>query len=318
MTTAVADNPLADFDLDFQDAAPAEIDPESGAESQEPPANTSGTSTVGDVLYFDIETVPDFERLPTFDLPPIPETKATDDKIEDIIDPAVLVTTDLKAIGETLAKLNPPEEWIAAVEAAEGSTGKKPRDGLFKLLKSKRSEKSSNANAQADRDKLLSTTPLYCRIVSIAYAIGSAEPVARTAENNIEETLLLQLFWRLVSRCSQVVGFGVRGFDVPVILTRSILRNVPPTKLLDVRRYGSRDVLDLCDVLNDSSYSRGFGLKPTCKLFGIKVPDDFGDGSQVLGWFKEKNWNAIRTYNAGDVRLVQQLHREKLSGRFCL
>ncbi len=59
-------------------------------------------------------------------------------------------------------------------------------------------------------------------------------------------------------------------------------------------------------------------MKRTAKLLGIDVPPDHGDGSQVYPSWQARDFEGIARYQRDDVRIIQQLHRNKLAGRFCV
>jgi hypothetical protein len=268
----------------------------------------------GEPLYLDFETIPDFERLPLFDLPPLPEMPPVD-ALDSILGPDELVSQTVPEIEAWLSKHNPPAEWIAQVELAEKSL-KKPRKGSFDAIEAHRKRMDSIASAESERIKLLSTKPLYCSICCVSLAVGREEPISLFAANKEEEGRLIEYVWQIAQKYSPLVGFNISGFDIPVLITRSMILNIKPGRLIDRRRYGSRDVLDLCQELLGDSWDgrKGFGLKPVCLSLGIQPKVD-SDGSKVYGFWKAGKYDEICDYCCSDSDLTQRLHG-RMSGFF--
>lgn len=258
-------------------------------------------------LYFDFETIPDFSRIESFALEPLPPEA---DESE-LLTAEEFLSQDLKTINEWFEKKTPPAKWIQAIRDAEQAV-KKPRKGLFEAL-------DSVAERTENRIKQLSTNPLYCRICSVAWAVGSDKPVSIYAgDDPLIEKHLVEMLWKQIARCPQVIGYGVEFFDVPVLLARSMILGVHPTRALDRRKYGSRDILDLGQMLFNYQIPKGMGLGVVCKSLGIASACPDVDGSQVYELFKAGKVEEIRAYNEDDVMLTQRLHRDKMTGYFCV
>jgi predicted PolB exonuclease-like 3'-5' exonuclease len=129
---------------------------------------------------------------------------------------------------------------------------------------------------------------------------------------------MLERFWEVAAHVSPIVGFNCRNFDLPTVLVRSMLLGVHVPVRVDLGRYGNTQVLDLMDVLYPSGCPRGHGLKPTCRMLGVDVPPDHGDGSQVYELYQQKDFGRLREYCQGDVEITRRLHRDKLAGYFCV
>jgi hypothetical protein len=306
MATAVLDRP----------ESAVEVVPVTQTESPPPRKPRSLTPRIRreDCLYFDLETLPDERRLPLFDLPPVP-AKVEFTAPENLFSPEEFCLQDIKAASEILARQVPPDEWFNAAEAQE-KTGKS-RKGIFDKLDERRKQIVSMHNATADRIKLLSVTPMFCRIAAIGFAVGMDSPESITIEDPDDEAQALARLWTLIANSRPLVGFNIAGFDVPVLLARSMILRVPPSRVLDRRKYGSSDILDLAQELYGNAIPKGFGLKPTCRLLGIDVPAGDCDGSQVYQLAQQGEWDKIGEYNRSDVQVVQHMHRCLMSGYFC-
>lgn len=258
----------------------------------------------GDVLYLDIETVPDDSRVHLFPLEPMPPITPFD-KLISISEFASLTVEKSK---DYLAKLSPAGEWIDAAEANELNSSK-PRKEILKLLADKRS-------AQDDRIKELSVNPMFCRIVAIGLKVGSNPVESLLCSTPLDEYTALVEAWRVIQKHRPVIGFNVRDFDLRVMLVRSALLGVEPAFVPDTRKYGSPDVIDLMQAIYGDRCPKGCGLKPTARMFGIEVPEGHGDGSQVYKLFQLRKWGLIADYLVGDVELTAAVH-QKIAGTLC-
>ena len=267
----------------------------------------------GEPLYLDFETLPDFDRMYLFDLEPLPKMPEVDGP-DALMGAEEFISQAIPEVAGWLAKHNPPADWVAGIRAAEQSS-KKPRKGLFDALDDHTKRIASIASAEADRVKMLSVNPLYCRICCVSFAVGDSAPVSIYAPDRMMEKHLVEQVWRMLGRHTPVIGYGLSFFDIPVLLARSMILGVHPTRFLDRRKYGSRDILDLCKSLFEDQ--RAFGLGKVCKSLGIlsALPDV--DGSHVYEMWKAGNVQGIRDYCEDDVKLTQKLHKS-LAGYFCV
>lgn len=265
-------------------------------------------------LIVDIETVPDESRMALFDLPalPSPPTETPSDVLNRTTIAAV-VAMSVEGVGKYVESINPPDSWLDTLAATENAREKGPRDGVLKLIKAKRGWRDAAKNDFEDRVKTLSVNPLYCRICALGVIAGDAIPRAMLIEDDEEERKALAEFWRLFQVHRQVVGYNVLAFDLRVILVRSIILGVPVPRIVDRRKFGSRDVLDLMIELFPDG--RPMGMKAAAKCLGIRVADDHGNGSQVYQLYKAGDWAAIEKYLFGDLRITEELY-QKLSGVF--
>ncbi len=323
---ATADVDLDDLDLDgidLTEGTPVMVAP---VQQQQPQRAQPRRKFDESIVYFDIETVPDFSRIEQFGLPPLPQPRAAKPALE--CPPlADMLGGTLDAVGKALTEHWPDDEYLDALLSAE-LLAAKPRKGVMDAVAGIRAERERLATAEADRNKLLATTPEFCRIVALGFARDDDDPEAllaerkgdgATAEANAElddeaERKLLCTFWAECSRtyCRSVCGYNVAGFDLPVILTRSALLDVEPTRMFDLRPFGSRDVLDLMKLRFGTG--RAAKLKDLARWLGIDIPAGDCEGSQVLGLW-QSDPAKLRQYVASDVVIVRRLH-ERLAGYF--
>lgn len=306
-----------DFALDGSDYQPDE--PNGAAvvaeepEVAEPEAGyeVDAVKAMKGMLFFDLETVPDESRMASFDLPPLREvpTAAAEG---DCPNPTELLKGTVKDIETTLEKLVPPDAYLDQLAKLEKEL--KGRDGVFKVLAATRSIRGDVMQEHADRLTLLSTTPEYCAIASMAAVIGGDAPIRCSAVGNknsggiVTERLILQLFWDMVSASRVVVGYHICGFDLPVIFFRSALLGIKPSRILDLTPW-KNDCLDLYAKRFPRGAPNNAGkLKQQAKLMGIKVPAGDVEGSQVYELFKAKRFAELEAYNTSDVAILRDYY----------
>ncbi|HWA98585.1 MAG TPA: ribonuclease H-like domain-containing protein [Pirellulales bacterium] len=310
-----------DFELDTTGVSllDDDIDPATtgnSAPSESQAAKTATHKSRGNApLYFDIETVPDVEREHLFGLDPVPPVPAESDlsACPDVAQVAAGTANDIKA---ALRKIVAPSAWLDKLAETERSG--KDRSGVHELIAAAREVRQRAIEAQADRIKLLSTTPEFCKIAAIGWAVGNEVPCSLVlGEGDITERDLLEAFWERAGDGGQLVCFNGLGFDLPVIFVRSAILGVPSSRSLDMKPWG-RDVLDVYfgrfGSRGSSGKDRPARLKDLARLYGIDVPAEGVDGSQVHE-LMQTDPAKVGEYVRSDVEVLRSLHR-KLSGYF--
>ncbi len=131
------------------------------------------------------------------------------------------------------------------------------------------------------------------------------------------EKEILEKFWKAISFSQKFVTFNGRGFDCPVLMLRSAMVGVKPTKNLSPYRYSTDVHVDLLEQLTFYNACRKFNLDFYCKAFGIKSPKSNGvNGHEVLPFFREGKCKEIAEYCAGDLHATKELYirwKENLS-----
>lgn len=271
-------------------------------------------------VYIDIETIPDESRMELFWLEPLP-TVGERTAAADMMPADQLRTGSLEDIRQVLASRRPDDEYLAALEAAEKSeaNGKKGnRKGLFEAIDDLRGESAKVAAAVAERQKLMSVTPEFCRVVALGWAVGNdpsesmvfGQPTA-DGRGTLAEVNLLERFWSLIAVSGAIVGYNVAGFDLPVLFVRSIILGVDSSRKLDLRPWGS----DVCDLMQQRFPKGGQRkLKDLARIMGIPVPAGDVDGSQVAELFRTDPVK-LGEYVRSDVSITRALH-QKYRGTF--
>lgn len=123
------------------------------------------------------------------------------------------------------------------------------------------------------------------------------------------EKEVLEKFWRAISYANKFVTFNGRGFDCPVLLMRSAIKKVKPSKNLMPYRYNTDFHVDLLEQMTFYNAYRKFNLDFYCKAFGIKSPKSGGvTGHDVKTLFQSGEYKKIAKYCAGDLWATRELY----------
>jgi hypothetical protein len=249
-------------------------------------------------LFIDIETCPDESRAHLFDLVQAPPYLPEPDELLDDHLPGI--ESFLAEFGAALGT-----GYLDSLVAYEREN--KNRAGALKAI--------AKAKADADNQRLmLSVTPEYCRVVMVGWAYGNQEPQASmVCLNDEHEANILRGFWDDAARYSPLIGFNILDFDLRVILVRSALLGVRPTRLFDTRPWG-KDIVDLMKLRFPTG--KAMGLKKLARLYGFpEGPVDDVDGSQVSE-LMHTNPEKLAEYCKSDIVKIRQLYKF-YCGYFC-
>lgn len=137
-----------------------------------------------------------------------------------------------------------------------------------------------------------------CRVVAIGYQVEGDAPVALTAED-LSEAAMLRAFWTVAER-RHVVGFNVLNFDLPVLIRRAQYLGEPVPEL-QIDKFKHPRVTDLQMVLSFNGVKRLRSLSFYVKRFGLDVPADPIDGSEIAALVAAGQWAAVRHHVATDI-----------------
>jgi len=126
-----------------------------------------------------------------------------------------------------------------------------------------------------------------------------------------DERAILERFWDSVRSFRRVITYNGRGFDVPFLMQRSLIREVPITRDLMPPRFNLRGShLDLAEVLSQFRATRPYGLAAWTESIGLSSPKE-GEvsGAQVGEAFHAGKSAAIAEYCMRDVVATAALAR---------
>lgn len=122
------------------------------------------------------------------------------------------------------------------------------------------------------------------------------------------EQEILEKFWEVIRSVKTFVTFNGRNFDCPVLMLRSAMLSVKPSKNLVPYRYSTDAHVDLLEQLTFYGAARKFNLDMYCKAFGIDSPKAEVNGHDVQPMFHAGKYTDIAEYCAGDLFATRLLY----------
>ncbi len=157
--------------------------------------------------------------------------------------------------------------------------------------------------SEDERKKLLN--PIDSRIIAIGVQ-KNADPIQIFSGE--DEGKILAAFWSTLTTRPQgsgpyrMVGFNIKDFDLPFLVTRSFLKGVK------IHPFLLKDVVDVREQIAAFKYGPTRGkLKEFAALLGMSVLDDV-DGSQVAERYWKGELSKILDYLRRDVELTRAMH----------
>lgn len=193
----------------------------------------------------------------------------------------------------------PLAEAAEYIEPAEAPANYKDPVKIAEYIASKTAEQIDKCGLDVD----------LCRVVALGFWIeGTEEPLALTLEQSSEADLL-RTFWTMVATGHHLVGFNCLGFDLPVLLRRSLYLGIT-TPNVQIDRYKHPTVTDLMQLLSFNGTLKLRGLAFYAKRFGFNVVDEL-TGADVGRAVMEGRWEDVEAHVKADVRKTAML-AEKL------
>lgn len=165
------------------------------------------------------------------------------------------------------------------------------------------------AEATAERDEKLGLDCDTNRIVALGvHVVGRSEPEVWLAKDEFEERhAILQPFWKLYreQRDTRIVTFNGTGFDLPVLVTRSINLDVDyPADFVFTPSWKSPH-LDLYEWKKQMC-GKAKSLAFYARQYGFTTLDKV-HGSQISQLVNEDRWQEIHDHCLSDVGLTHAL-----------
>lgn len=143
------------------------------------------------------------------------------------------------------------------------------------------------------------------RVVCIGWQVAESRPVVITASTEDHEREMLCTFWDGVTLHRELVGFNCLGYDLPLLLRRSLYLGIP-TPPLALGKYRHPGITDLMQLLSYDGLVRARSLSFYCRRFGIDVPDET-TGADIAALVVADDWMAVARHCEADVRKTYQL-----------
>lgn len=144
-----------------------------------------------------------------------------------------------------------------------------------------------------------------CRIVALGWMEeDDDEPTVLLGKDEAFEQSALEAFWSdLESRTT--VGYNSIGFDLPILLRRSLYLGVD-APMLNLDKYRSNHI-DLQQRLSLNGTKPYRSLNWYCKRFGLDVPADASSGKDIGQLVTEGKWEAVAAHCRADVLKTKAL-----------
>jgi DNA polymerase elongation subunit (family B) len=184
-----------------------------------------------------------------------------------------------------------------------------------------------------DEGKVMSLSPYFGKVVALAVGDGEAaveeqqqtvfvvppDDVAVRGElpewvRPVSEQELLQAFWALAGHASVVVSYNGRNFDVPFLIGRSLIHDIPVRVDLQSNPFALRPHLDLYLAMGGRHGRGPMSLDVVCWALGMPSPKEVMDGSMVATSYAKGDVGKIAEYNAGDVKATTSVYQRVRDG----
>lgn len=164
----------------------------------------------------------------------------------------------------------------------------------------------------AARDEKLALDWNVGRVAALGWWTEEDGLTASVCQDEQIERDVLKEFWR-ASKHRSIVGFNIKGFDLPYLIQRSRYLGVQ-YPWLDLGKYSRKGVIDLFLELTfyNGAYDQGAmrrTLHAFCRRFGIDVNDAL-TGKEVPALAAAGEWEQVQAHLLSDVNLTLALARK--------
>lgn len=125
------------------------------------------------------------------------------------------------------------------------------------------------------------------------------------------EALLLIALHAVLAKATGLVTFNGRGFDVPLLLLRSMRYGITPAPILTAcawqKPWESRPHVDVMNLLGFGGATGRYGLASYCVGLDVPSPKSGGDGSSVADLIAARDGTGLARYSLGDVESTYRL-----------
>ena len=155
---------------------------------------------------------------------------------------------------------------------------------------------------EEERKKFLN--PIDSRIVAIGMKRHAKEPIVLIGGDEAE---LLSGFWKEIAKNkgtpTKIVGFNIKEFDIPFIVTRSFIKNVEIVPFL------LKEIMEIREKLAAYKYGQTRGkLKEYAELLNIETIGGM-DGSHVAELYWKGETKKIEDYLKKDLEITEALYQ---------
>jgi len=142
--------------------------------------------------------------------------------------------------------------------------------------------------------------PMEDRIICIS--ISNIDSEAIKTIYGEDESVTLETFWNWIDNNEQVLTYNGDSFDIPFIITRSLINKVKIKKLKNT---------DLRKVVTSfftsyNKYAKG-KLSDWATILNIEIKTE--DGEKMKEFFENKEWSKIKEHCEEDIIITKALYK---------
>lgn len=207
---------------------------------------------------------------------------------------------------ETIPSRALPEGLTPEFDSADVKTGN--------MGEAKASEKINKAEDEFKQalDKKMSLDPDLCEVVCFAFKTPNDKWVY-----GHDQPCLVGDAWDVIKKAYldhiPLVSYNGIGFDLPVLWHRAMILGIPVDAQMYsdlTRKYDNHYHYDLMQILAGWDRTKWKPLDFYLKLFDIG--EKTGEGSEIYGWWKAREYDKIKEHCENDVKMTAKLF-EKLA-----
>ncbi len=194
-------------------------------------------------------------------------------------------------------------------------TGKAPDYQIFEpkykepRITAKGAIHASDKSIEDQRDAWIKSaclSPFTGRVIMIGCIQRQLSYEVHYEQIDIDEKFILRHFWELYDEHDFVVGFNIKGFDLPFMARRSMKLGVTMPELMDRHnKYFLDKVIDLRDILACGEWQSKGSLDDYSKFFGLPSKDNDVSKDFEYIWNTDKpraiKGNQIEVENIRDI-----------------
>jgi uncharacterized protein YprB with RNaseH-like and TPR domain len=160
---------------------------------------------------------------------------------------------------------------------------------------------------KTEEEKLKLINPIDSEVVAIGVRKNEVNHLfmAKTEKEILEEFWSL---WREIvsdSPSTFIVGYNILNFDIPFLVTRSLINNVK------IKAFTLKSILDLRQKVTAYRYGYSRGkLKDFARTLGVQLEPV--DGSDIERLYIQNDWESIKRYLEKDLLLTDKLYQRCL------
>jgi len=130
-------------------------------------------------------------------------------------------------------------------------------------------------------------------------------------QKDYRESEILNMFWDTIKTKTKhpyrIVTYNGKSYDIPIIIKKSAMYGITPTRTISTKKYDEREHCDLFGMLSGYMPSNAKSLNFYCSLYGIDKCMDT-TGGDISGLVKQGKWDDVAEKCEDDVMATYELY----------